>query len=164
MGESLFRAINKKQRELVDNSNWFQCVPAIVAENEDPEHQHRIKVVIPLIDENLVHDEWIRQMGGFAGSGGYGNFDIPKIGAPVVLFSEFGQGENIYYQCVYNEVNRTPGDFEDETVRGVRSDGDYKIITRGDLILIGGRIIIQSEFGTVQISSAAGIIFEPEKD
>jgi Type VI secretion system/phage-baseplate injector OB domain len=164
MRRSLYQLLAKKQREIAQSENWFQCVSATVAVNDDPHHLHRIKVIIPIIDEQTVHDEWVKQMGGFAGSGGYGNFEIPKLGSEVVLFSEFGQGENLYYQCVYNETNPVPGDFEDETSRGVRSDGDLKFICRGDLVIEGGRILMKSAFGTIQISAAAGIIFAPEDE
>lgn len=164
MSYSLYRRIRQKQKGKADSANWFQGIYAIVAVNEDPEHMHRIKVIIPLIDENEVHDEWVRQMGSFAGSGGYGNFDIPKLGSPVILFSALGAGKELFYLCVYNEDNLVSGDFEDDTTRGVRSDGDYKIICRGDLILEGGRILMKSAFGTIQISAAAGLIIDPEND
>lgn len=161
MARSLYQQLAKKQREVARLANWFHCVPAIVAVNEDPEYMHRIKVIIPAIDENKIHDDWVMQMGGFAGSGGYGAFQIPKKGSPVVLFSEFGQGEVIYYQSVYSESNLVPGDFNDETSRGMRSDGDLKFICQGDLILEGGRILMKSAFGTIQISAAAGLIIDP---
>jgi hypothetical protein len=161
MGRSLYKQLANLQEERAESANWFTCVPAFVADNLDPEYQHRIKVIIPLIDEEKVHDDWVRQMGGFAGSAGYGQFDIPAVGSEVVLFSEFGQGENLYYMACYNELNVVPGDFPDETARGIRSDGDLKLICDGDLILEGGRVLIKSRFGTIQISAAAGLIIDP---
>jgi hypothetical protein len=157
MAKSLYQQLAKKQREIAQAENWFNCVPAIVAVNDDPERQHRIKVVIPCIDENVVHDDWVTQMGGFAGAGGYGNFDIPTIGQEVRLFSEFGEGENLCYLCVYNEINVVPPDFPDETVRGVRSDCDYKIISDGDIYIRGGSITLEAGFGAIKIISPAGI-------
>ncbi len=162
MTRSLYQQIEKRQQEDSQSGQpWVIAVPAIVAVNEDPEHQHRVKAVIPLLDETAIHDEWIKQLGGFAGSSGYGNFDVPTIGSEIVLFGFLGQSDQLYYLCVYNENNLVPGDFDDETARGTRSDGDYKIISRGDLILEGGRVLIKSAFGTIQISAAAGLIIDP---
>lgn len=163
MARSLYQELARKQREIARSENWFTCVPAIVADNDDPEHQHRIKVIIPLIDEEKVHDEWVRQMGGFAGSGGYGNFDIPKKGSEVVLFSEFGQGENLYYMCVYNEENDVPGDFPDETVRGLRSDCDYKLVVEGDLYIKAGSITFESN-STIDNIAPAGVFNRAGKE
>jgi hypothetical protein len=162
MRKSLFQQLAKKQREIARSQNWFQCVMAIVADNNDPDNQHRIKVIIPIIDQQKVQNEWVRQMGGFAGSGGYGNFDIPKMGSEVMLFSEFGQGENIFYLCVYNENNDVPGDFQDETTRGLRSDCDYKIITEGDFLIRAGSLKIEVD-STVEIVAPAGVFERNDK-
>ena len=133
---------------------WL-CVPGVVAVNEDPERQHRIKATIPSIDDGKLHDEWIRQMGGFAGSGGYGNFDIPKIGSPIVIFGEGGQGKNLYYLCVYNEENDVPEDFQDETVRGLRTDGDFKLIVGGNLQISANKIVMESESSIIGTAPSA---------
>jgi uncharacterized protein involved in type VI secretion and phage assembly len=156
MGRSLFQKLAQKQRETAQAENWFTCVPAIVAINDDPEHQHRIKVIIPIIDEEQVHDEWVRQLGTHSGSGGYGSFYIPQVGQEVTLFSEFGQGENLFYLSVYNEDNDVPGDFADETTKGVRSDCDYKIITAGDFQIRAGSLKIEVD-STVEIIAPGGI-------
>ncbi|MGB7923452.1 MAG: phage baseplate assembly protein V [Pyrinomonadaceae bacterium] len=154
--------IIESQKKTAESTGWFQFIPAIVADNEDPEHQHRIKVKLPHMDNPTeVHEEWVRQAGGFAGSKGYGNWDVPKKGSPVVLGSVFGEGQQLFYFCIYNKANNVPGDFEDETARGIRTDGDYKIIVRGDLIIEGGRVLIKSAFGTIQLSAAAGLIVNP---
>jgi phage baseplate assembly protein gpV len=156
MGESLFKRLNRHQKSTAQDANWFTCVPAIVADNADPEHQHRIRVTIPAIDEDQIHDEWIRQLGNHAGSGGYGSFYIPKIGQEVMLFSEFGQGENLFYMSVYNEDNDVPGDFPDESVKGMRSDGDLKFITDGGVYIRGGDITLECDFGAMKFISPAG--------
>jgi hypothetical protein len=66
--------------------------------------------------------------------------------------------------CVYNENNPTPGDSDDETARVIRAPGDLKIVARGDLVLEGGRVLLQSKFGTTQIKAAAGLINNPEDE
>jgi len=161
MARSLYQTLVQKGREIAENTNYFTCVPAIVAVNDDPEKQHRIKVIIPAIDEEQVHDEWVRQMGGFAGSRGYGNFDVPSIGSEVVLFSEFGQGENIFYLCVYNEDNRVSDDFQDETVRGFRTDGDYKMVIGGNLEISANKVLIESDSSIEEVAPAG--VFQRDK-
>ncbi|SRR2546423_9553630 len=157
---SLFQKIaeqHKQQREITQLGNWFQCIAAIVADNNDPERQHRIRVKLPYMDEEDVHDEWIRQMGLHSGARGYGSFYIPKIGQEVLLFSEFGEGENLFYMCVYNEDYDVPGDCPDETVTGERTDCDRRIIAEGDIYIRGGSITLESEFGAIKIISPAGV-------
>ena len=131
-------------------------MPAIIADNDDPEHRHRVKVIIPHIDENIVHDEWVERMGGYAGSGGYGSFEIPRVGTEVVLFSEWGAGERLFYMTLFNEQFTVPPDFTDETVRGTRVDGDYKLIVEGDLYFRAGRVKIESD-SSVDIIAPAGV-------
>lgn len=168
MARSGYHKRKKSQRQREQSAQPFMGVPGIVAANDDPEHRHRIKVIIPHMnnedEQDKVFDEWVEQMGGFAGSGGYGSFDIPRKGTEVLLFSEWGQGERLFYLAIYNETNLVPGDFNDETARGMRSDGDMKFICSGDLILEGGRILMKSAFGTMQIDAAAGIIFHPKDE
>jgi hypothetical protein len=43
---------------------------AIVAVNNDPEFQHRIKVVIPVLDEDLIYDNWVKRLVCFSGGAG----------------------------------------------------------------------------------------------
>ena len=93
----------------------FIAIEGIVAENEDPEHQHRIKVIIPLLDEYRVRDEWVRQAGCYVGGPGFGSFYMPPIGSEVVLFGRLGQKYNLYYLSVYNEDFRVPADFPDSS-------------------------------------------------
>jgi hypothetical protein len=152
-----------ERRESADPLVWIN-VPALVAENEDPEHRHRIRVVVPALDEDAILDDWVEQLGTYSGSGGYGDFAVPAIGSEVRLFGEFGQGDNLAYLCVYNEHNLTPGDSDDETTRVIRAPGDLKIICAGDLFLEGGRVLMQSRFGTIQQKAAAGLITDPEGD
>jgi hypothetical protein len=162
MARSAYQTDAKRQRVSPRPDVLWLNVPAIVADNEDPEYQHRIKVIIPIIDEEEVQDDWVRQKGGLAGSNGYGFFFVPAKGSLVVLSGEFGQGENLYYECVYSEVSLVPGDFPDESVSGIRVPGDLKLICDGDLILEGGRILEKARFGTIQQSAAAGHIIDPE--
>lgn len=164
MARSAYQTDAKKQRVSPRHDILWLNVPAIVADNEDPENQHRIKVIIPIIDEERVQEDWVRQKGGLAGSNGYGFFFVPAKGSLVVLSGEFGQGENLYYECVYSENSLVPGDFPDESVSGIRVPGDLKLICDGDLVIEGGRIVMASRFGTIQEKAAAGKITDPVDD
>jgi len=134
------------------------CVEAIVAENEDPEHQHRIKVVIPNMNENQMRDEWVRPMVPYVGGVGYGSFFVPPRGTEVVLFGRLGQKHNLFYLSVYNEDYPVPTDFRvksgpdgagspahPETVAGFRVPGDFKLIVEGDLQIRCGALHLESD-------------------
>lgn len=167
MAGSLYKELTKAVQQRMDSGILWVNVPAIVVENEDPEHRHRIKVVIPRMNEEgkkEVHDEWIDFSGPYAGSAGHGDVAIPAIGSEVLLTGEMGQGERLFYLCTYNENSVTPGDSDDETVRVIRAPGDLIIACRGDLKLEGGRILMKSRFGTIQESAAAGKINDPEDE
>jgi type VI secretion system (T6SS) baseplate-like injector VgrG len=158
---SIHDELQKERREQVQREAPFMCVPAIVAVNEDPEFLHRIKVIIPHLDQEQVYDDWVWQMGGAAGAKGYGDVALPALGQEVMLFSEWGQGERMFFLAVFNEFNPTPGDSDNETTRVIRAAGGLKIISNGPLILEGSRVFVKSAFGSIQISAAAGVIFDP---
>ncbi len=106
---------------------WMIGVNGIVAENQDPEKQHRVKLIIPSIDENLIFDEWARSF-AFCLGNGYGTALIPPKGAEVILFGQLGQKFNLFYVPVYNEEMLTPDGFENEMSVGVSAPGDLKFL------------------------------------
>jgi hypothetical protein len=124
----LSNEIKKHAREQsAADGNWLMGVPAIVADNQDPDRQHRVKVIIPSIDEDLVYDEWARQM-VFCLGDGFGSAFIPPKDSEVVLFGQLGQKYNLFYASVYNEEMLVPDGFNDEKVAGVHVPGDLKLI------------------------------------
>lgn len=150
MRRNLNQQIKRSQRDQ-NQDDWLTGVEAIVAVNEDPEHQHRIKVVIPALDEEIMYDKWVRQIGCYVGGPGFGSFFVPPIGSEVILFGRLGQKHNLYYMSVYNEDFTVPADFRDTAVCGFRAPGDFKVITEGDLQLrMGG--------GQFEADSAINII------
>ena len=130
------------RQAVADDGGWLMGVTGRVAENEDPERQHRVKVLIPSIDEDVVYDEWARQM-VFCLGNGYGSFFIPPVGSEVVLFGQLGQKFNLFYASVYNEEMQIAADFEDSTVSGFRVPGDLKMIADLDAQLRAGRLAIE---------------------
>ena len=124
----LYRSTNKTAQKTVDeDGRWMMGVSAIVADNQDPENQHRVRVIIPSIDENLIFDEWARQM-VFCLGNGYGSAFIPPKGSEVVLFGQLGQKYNLFYASLYNEEMEVPEGFSDEMGVGIHAPGNLKFI------------------------------------
>lgn len=114
--------LNAKQA-IAEDGGWLTGVTGIVAENKDPEKQHRVKVIIPSIDEDIVYDEWARQM-VFCLGNGYGSAFIPPKGSEVVLFGQLGQKYNLFYASLYNEEMMMPDGYPDEQTVGVKAPGN----------------------------------------
>ncbi len=146
---------------IAEDGRWLMGVPAIVADNDDPERQHRIRVIIPSIDEDLIYDEWARQM-VFCLGNGFGSVFIPPTGSEVVLFGQLGQKFNFFYASVYNEDFIVPPDFEDSTVAGFRVPGDLKIIADLDAQIRAGRISIEAD-SQINIVAPGGIFLNGKK-
>lgn len=139
-----------------DGAGWLSGVEGRVAVIEDATRSHRVQCVIPIIDEEAVYPIWARRMCYFVGPPGYGEFHPPAIGSEVVLFGRLGDTNNLFYAPLYNEDSPIPSDFQDPAVRGIRVDGDYVIISAGNLVLRGGKIIIEAD-ASVIITGPAGI-------
>src|SRR6266704_2961405 len=122
MGNNLAQLLRAQSREASDD-RWVEGIEAIVAVNEDPEFQHRIKVVIPILDEDKVYDKWVRSMNAWVLGAGYGSFFVPPIGSEVTLFSRLGGKHNLFYTQAYNEDFIVPADFRNAAVAGIRSPG-----------------------------------------
>lgn len=144
-----------------EEGNWLIGVHAIVADNEDPERQHRIRVIIPSIDEDYIYDIWVIPL-VFCMGNGYGAVFIPPKGSEVVLFGYLGQKHNLYYASHYNEEMLIPPDFEDETVSGFRVPGDLKLIADLDFQIRGGRIAIEAD-STINIIAPGGLFINGRK-
>jgi hypothetical protein len=144
-------------------------VEAIVAINIDPENQHRIKVVIPMIDENLIFDKWVRPMGVDVGEPGFGSFFVPALKSEVILCGRLGQKHNLFYESSYNEDFEVAPDFRNEdgasgggTVCGVRSPGDMKLIAEHDMQLRMGRAHIEAD-ATIRLLAPGGVFINDRR-
>jgi hypothetical protein len=145
-----------KRTAATDYDNWMTGVPALVAETEDPEHEHRIRVVIPVMDEEKIYPEWVRWLGGLVLGPGFGAFFLPPKGAEVMLFGQLGQKHHLFYLGgLYNEDFKVPADFTNAAVAGFRVPGDLKLIAEGDLQLRGGGMQIEVD-GALNIIAPAG--------
>lgn len=154
-------AIRAAERGVEADGRWLIAETGIVADNKDPDRQHRVKVIIPSIDEDNVYDEWARQM-VFCLGNGFGSVFIPPVGSEVVLFGQLGQKFNFYYAGLYNEEMQIAEDFEDETVAGFRVPGDLKLIAELDAQLRAGRISIEAD-SQINIVAPAGFFVNGKK-
>lgn len=103
------------------------AVEGIVAQNDDPKHMHRVRVVIPSIDDELVYDEWVTAMIPFCGEQGYGPVHLPAIGSEVLLFGRLGDVHTLFYLSRFNEDFGIPGEFYDGS-RGLKTETAYKLL------------------------------------
>lgn len=148
MSTDLYNSIDAKD----DADSPFVGEFGIVAEVDH--RTLRVKVIIPAIDENLVHDDWVTPLVAWTGKPGYGPVNAPQLGSEVALFGRFGDTLTLFYLSRYNEDFQVPSEFP-EGVRGLRTEGDYKIISDLDLVLIGGRIHLESS-SSVRIVAPGG--------
>ncbi|HEX8177844.1 MAG TPA: phage baseplate assembly protein V [Pyrinomonadaceae bacterium] len=158
--------MNRRAEQLDDDgrSGLPNGLNGIVADNEDPLHLGRVKVLIPAVSETEVCEKWIKPFPGSISRQGHGFASIPQRGVEVALWSRAGGKHELFYTTQFNEAGALPEDVPDESVACLRYPCDLKIICEGDLMLQAGRVLIKSEFGTVQISGAAGLIFSPVDD
>lgn len=152
----LGRALKGHAEAAIQNDGkWLMGVNGIVADNADPDRQHRVRVIIPSIDEDMIFDEWARQM-VFCLGNGYGSVFIPPKGSEVVLFGQLGQKYNLFYAGLYNEEMQIAADFEDSTVSGFRVPGDLKLIADLDAQIRAGRLAIEVD-GQFNIVAPGGM-------
>ncbi len=106
----------------------FFCVEGIVAENEDPENLCRVQLVIPIIDENVIHEVWARRGNAYVGATGFGDYFVPEIGAECLVWGRMGDTNNLFYMPLYNETHRASAEFPDKENAGVHVPGNLKLI------------------------------------
>jgi hypothetical protein len=147
----------------VTKDGWFVGVNAIVAVNEDPDHRHRIRVVIPSVDKDRIHEKWVDRLCWWSGSPGYGDFHIPEKGSEVLLFGRSTERHTLYYISRFNEDHPVPKDFWlPPHTRGFRTDGDYKSIVTLDHYMHAGRLRVETD-ASVQIIAPAGFFVNGRK-
>lgn len=119
----------KGSRNAIDaNGDWLKCEFARVAENEDPEMQGRIKVVIPSIDPDNVFDEWVMPIASHCLGNGFGMLMIPPKGAEVMISGVLGQTKNlVYHAAVYNDDFLAPEELTPDTA-GIKAPANLSFI------------------------------------
>lgn len=140
----------------------FFCAEAIVARNDDPENRCRIQCVIPIFDENEIHEVWARRFQLYVGSPGYSDYFVPEIGSEVMIQGRMGDTNNLFYTPLLNENFPAPPDFTDATNFGFRVPGDLKMIAELDIQIRGGRISIEAD-GQINIIAPGGFFVNGKK-
>lgn len=134
---------------IAENGTWLINESAIVADNNDPENQHRIRVIIPTIDENLIFDEWARPS-AFCLGDGFGSVFIPPVGSEVLVTGRLGQKYNLSYVSTYNEEHFTPAEL-DKNKSGIKSPKDlYFIASEVAKILAQDAFVIAQNLAKIQ--------------
>lgn len=123
--KNLFAEMGGKEHTGGLREDWMVAVEGIVADTADPLSQHRVKVIIPVIDENVVYDEWVTALMPWVGPAGYGPVHLPEPGTEVVLFGRLGQKHTLFYVSRYNE-DILPPDLGG--ARGLKTDTAYKLL------------------------------------
>lgn len=140
----------------------FFCAEGIVAKNDDPENRCRVQCVIPIIDENEIHEIWARRFQLHVGAPGYGDYFVPELGVEVMLIGRLGDTNNLFFAPLFNERYVAPPDFPDASVAGFRVQGDMKFIAELDAQISAGRISIESD-GQINIVAPGGLFVNGRK-
>lgn len=126
MRRKLFTQMGGKEHTGDTRVDWMVGEQGIVAINSDPEGQHRIKVIIPSIDENMVYDKWVVALVPWVGPEGYGPVHLPELNSEVVLFGRLGEKHHLFYLSRFNEDFQLPAGFDG--ARGLKTDTALKLL------------------------------------
>lgn len=154
--QDIFELVGEKENTGIIREFWLMNEPALVAVNEDPEHRHRIKVIVPSLKEDTILDKWIDRWCWWTGDPGYGDYHYPELGSEVTIGGMRGQKHHLFYVSRFNEDFLVPKDFwGPPDTRGFRTDGDYKSIVELDHFMRAGRFVIEAD-ASVRITAPAG--------
>lgn len=152
----IYQEANKAGKDAVaEDGRWLVGVPAIVAKNNDPEQQHRVKVIIPSIDENMIYDEWVRPS-AFCLGNGFGSVFIPPIGSEVWLIGELGQKYSLFFVSTFNEEMLIPSELS-ETSAGIHAPNNLIFIAdqlskmKGEIVKIEAMQLAKIESNQIEI-------------
>jgi Type VI secretion system/phage-baseplate injector OB domain len=158
---NLFKQMSKNSESVVDRTErWATGLTGIVAENNDPANQHRIKVVIPSLVENETYDEWVRSFASCFGDG-FGTCFIPKIGTEVVLFGTLGEKFNLFYASVFNEDYRISNQLSKD-IPGIHSPKDLYFIAEQVAKILAENILIKAEQKTDILGNDIDIVAQDQ--
>ena len=113
------RLFHPKADPHASRADWFSGIEGIVAEVDHATAS--VKVLIPVMDEHHVHDEWVPVLTPFVGPPGYGAVSLPAPGSEVVLFSRGNEGVSLFCLPRFNEDYLPPAEFQDSS-RGLKTD------------------------------------------
>lgn len=127
-----------------DRDDWMVAVEAVVAVNQDPEGMHRIKVIIPAIDEAVIHDEWVTALVPWVRAPGFGMVGVPALDSEVLLLGRLGEPHTLFYVPRFNEDFQVPAEFADGS-RGCKYDMALRLLGAALVQIISGRQLYLGE-------------------
>ena len=128
---------------VAEDGRWLFCEPALVADIDDPEKQHRVRAIIPAIDEDLIYDEWIRPA-AFCLGDGFGSVFIPPVGSEILVTGTLGQKFNLSYFSTYNEEIMMPSELNKD-ICGIKVPKDFQLIAQMVMKLLAKEIHVIAE-------------------
>ena len=155
------RLLSDRRRAHASRDDWFSGVEGIVAEVDHSTAS--VKVIIPALDENRLHDEWVPVLTPFVGPPGYGAVSLPAPGSEVVLFSRGNEGFSLFCLPRFNEDYTPPAEFSDGS-RGLKTDTAYRLIA--DLLiqlLSGEQVDVDAPLIRLLSGGGESVRCEPDK-
>lgn len=130
-------------------------ITGIVKNNWDEDFPGKLKVEYTLGEAGKMETGWVPVMTSYAGPG-YGSFQLPEIGAEVILGFLGGDSRRpIVLGCLWNKVNAPPSDTENEdnTKKLWRSREGYQVLLDEDEEKLEIKFSDPKEEHTVTLSS-----------
>lgn len=111
------------------DQRYYGVAEAIVTDNDDPEHEGRVKLRFPWFDDSM-ESEWCRVRQLYAGND-YGTFFVPEVGDEVIVAFVHGDMRlPVVLGGLYNGVDKPPSFREgtDKDQKLVRTKGGHEIL------------------------------------
>ena len=117
---------HSRQRAL--DQRYYGVVQALVVEVNDPEHEGRVKIKYPSIDNSTISD-WCRVQQLYAGKG-YGSLFVPEVNDEVlVAFVHGDMHEPIVLGGLYNGPDKPSTHRDDQTDKKIiRTKGGHQLV------------------------------------
>lgn len=130
---------------------YYGTYRAFVVDNNDPEERGRLKLKIPTIHGDQVHDYWAFPKGQYAGNG-YGFLMLPKIGDAVYVVFENGDSEHPLWEHGWWAKNEMMDidSYPDDFVLHTHANHRVELNNKGNNIRIKlseGSVIEVNDFG-----------------
>jgi uncharacterized protein involved in type VI secretion and phage assembly len=130
------------------DKRFYGVAEALVTDNDDPEHEGRVKVTFPWFDASM-ESEWCRVRQSYAGND-YGAFFVPEVGDEVLVAFVHGDMRlPVILGGLYNGQDKPPS-FREGTTKDqklIRTKGKHEILlddSKGE-----ERVRIQTQGGHV---------------
>lgn len=155
---------NRYRAQSLDRRLYGVCA-GLVEDNDDPEHEGRVKVRFPWLDDATV-SEWCRVMQPYAGNG-FGTMFVPEKQCEVlVAFVHGDMNEPVVLGGLYNGEDKPPSHHDGTAtdVKMIKTQAGHVVRLDDsagaraiELQTAGGHdIVLDDQHGTITITSAGG--------